>query len=288
MARSRSDSYEGRIGLLLLIVLSAVMLFTQRDAAIERRTTPLLTSDIQAPIAALLGKPFRSLENAVADIEDGRRALQENKALRSELTALRAETDRLRAMQGRQYRLESLLSVERNGDIPDRRIAARAVSDPSSPFVRSLLIGAGREAGIEDGYAVLSDTGLIGHVVSAGRRSARVLRLDDLNSRVAVMSVRTGARAILAGGNTNYPTLAFAVDSTQWQAGDRVVTSGDDGRLPQGLPVGKVLSEDQLRVELDFLDKPIDWVFMLPFDRIADAQDVDMSSNTETSTEEAG
>ena len=288
MARSRSDSYEGRIGLLLLIVLSAVMLFTQRDAAIERRTTPLLTSDIQAPIAALLGKPFRSLENAVADIEDGRRALQENKALRSELTALRAETDRLRAMQGRQYRLESLLSVERNGDIPDRRIAARAVSDPSSPFVRSLLIGAGREAGIEDGYAVLSDTGLIGHVVSAGRRSARVLRLDDLNSRVAVMSVRTGARAILAGGNTNYPTLAFAADSTQWQAGDRVVTSGDDGRLPQGLPVGTVLSEDQLRVELDFLDKPIDWVFMLPFDGIADAQDVDMPSNTETSTEEAG
>ena len=264
------------------------MLFTQRDVAIERRTTPLLISDIQAPIAALLGKPFRSLENTVADIEDGRRALQENKALRSELTALRAETDRLRAMQGRQYRLESLLSVERNGDIPDRRIAARAVSDPSSPFVRSLLIGAGREAGIEDGYAVLSDTGLIGHVVSAGRRSARILRLDDLNSRVAVMSVRTGARAILAGGNTNYPTLAFAADSTQWQAGDRVVTSGDDGRLPQGLPVGTVLSEDQLRVELDFLDKPIDWVFMLPFDGIADAQDVDMSSNTETSTEEAG
>jgi len=264
------------------------MLFTQRDAAVERRTTPLLASDVQAPIAALLGTPFRSLENAVADVEDGRRALQENKALRSELAALRAENDGLRANQDRQYRLEALLAVEIAGDIPDQRIAVRAVSDPSSPFVRSLLLGAGRNAGIDDGYAVLSDAGLVGHVVSAGRRSARVLRLDDLNSRVAVMSVQTGARAILAGGNTDYPTLAFVADPTAWKAGDRIVTSGDDGRLPRGLPVGAVISEDDLRIELDFLAKPIDWVFVLPFEGVADVQDVDTPSPIETPIDEAG
>lgn len=263
------------------------MLFTQRDAAVERRTTPLLASDVQAPIAALLGTPFRSLEHAVADVEDGRRALQENKALRSELVTLRAENDSLRANQGRQYRLESLLAVEIAGDIPDQRIAVRAVSDPSSPFVRSLLLGAGRSVGINDGYAVLSDVGLIGHVVSAGRRSARVLRLDDLNSRVAVMSVQTGARAILAGGNTDYPTLAFAADPTAWNAGDQIVTSGDDGRLPRGLPVGTVMSVDDLRVELDFLAKPIDWVFVLPFDVIADSQDVDTPPSVEPTIDKA-
>jgi len=263
------------------------MLFTQRDAAVERRTTPLLASDVQAPIAALLGTPFRSLEHAVADVEDGRRALEENKALRSELTALRAENDGLRADQDRQYRLEALLAVERTGNIPDRRIAARAVSDPSSPFVRSLLLGAGRSAGIKDGYAVLSDAGLVGHVVSAGRRSSRVLRLDDLNSRVAVMSVQTGARAILAGGNSDYPSLAFVADPTAWNAGDRIVTSGDDGRLPRGLPVGTVISADDLRIELDFLANPIDWVFVLPFNGIADAEDVDTLPTVEAPTDEA-
>lgn len=251
------------------------MLFTQSDAALERRTTPLLAGDIQAPIAAWLGAPFRRLEVAIADAEDGRHALEENKALRAELVKLRAETARLEAMRQRQIRLESLLSVDALGDIPDRRIAVRAVSDPSSPFVRSLLIGAGQSIGIKDGHAVLSEDGLIGHVVSAGRRSARVLRLDDLNSRVAVMNPRTNSRAILAGNNSDYPTLAFVADTSGWGAGDRVVTSGDDGRLPQGLPVGTVRADAELVVDLDFLVKPVDWVFVLPYEGVADPDDVD-------------
>lgn len=276
MARSGSNKSEGRVGLLLMIVLSAVLLFTQRDAATERRSTPLLASDVQAPVAAWLGTPFRQLEGAVADVEDSRRALQENKALRNELTHLRADNARLQAQQARLRRLETLLAVDRTGDIPDRRISARAVSDPSGPFVRSLLIASGRESGVNDGYAVLSDAGLVGHVVSAGRRSARVLRLDDLNSRVAVFSERSGARAILAGANNDRPTLAFVADPDGWRAGDRVLTSGDDGRLPQGLPVGTVLPGDRLAVDLDFLATPIDWVFVLPYEGLADPDDVDV------------
>ncbi|WP_189494638.1 rod shape-determining protein MreC [Algimonas arctica] len=277
MARSGSNKSEGRIGLLLMIVLSAVLLFTQRDAATERRSTPLLASDIQAPVAVWLSAPFRHLEGAVADVEGGRRALQENKALRDELTSLRVDNARLQAQQARLQRLEKLLAVDRTGDIPDYRISARAVSDPSGPFVRSLLIASGRENGVEEGYAVLSDAGLVGHVVSAGQRSARVLRLDDLNSRVAVISERSGARAILAGANNDRPMLAFVADQDDWQVGDRVLTSGDDGRLPEGLPIGTVLPGDRLAVELDFLATPIDWVFVLPYSQLADPSDVDIA-----------
>lgn len=276
MARSGSNSSEGRLGLLLLILLSAVLLLTQRDEARDRRTTPLLASDIQAPVAAWLGKPFRGLESAVADVEDGRRALEENRALRAELAQLRVENDRLRAQRGRLQRLEALLAVEQTGDIPDQRIAARAVSDAASPFVRSLLIGSGRDHGISDGYPVLSEAGLVGHVVSAGQRSARVLRLDDLNSRVAVSNDRTGARAILTGSNSDFPSLAFVANPDRWAVGDRIMTSGDDGRLPAGLPVGSVLSVDPFTVELDFHSEPVDWVFVLPFNGMADADDVDV------------
>lgn len=266
-----------------MIVLSAVLLLTQRDAATERRTTPLLASDVQAPVAAWLGAPFRRLEGAAADIEGSRRALEENKVLRDELTALRTDNAKLQAQKARLRRLEKLLAVDRTGDIPDQRISARAVSDPSSPFVRSLLIASGRENGVNEGYAVLSDAGLVGHVVSAGRRSARVLRLDDLNSRVAVISERTGARAILAGANNDRPTLAFVADVDGWQSGDRVLTSGDDGRLPQGLPIGTVLPGDRLAVDLDFLDAPIDWVFILPYSKLVDASDVDVRPSVDGS-----
>ena len=276
MAGLGSRRSEGRIGLLLLIVLSAVLLFTQREASTERRSTPLLASDVQAPIAAWLGKPFRSLETAVEDVENSRRALLENRALRDELVTLRAENTRLVARQARLQRLESLLAVGPTGDIPDKRISARAVSDPSSPFVRSLLIGSGRNTGIRDGYPVMSDMGLVGHIVSVGRNSARVLRLDDLNSRVAVTSERSGARAILRGANNSLPALSFVADPEGWKVGDRVMTSGDDGRMPQGLPVGTVLAGKRLSVDLDFLSKPVDWVYVMPYEGVADADDADV------------
>lgn len=265
--------------MLLLILLSALLLITQREAALERRTTPLLASDIQAPVAAWLGSPFRQLEGAVEDAEEGRRALEENKALRAELAFLRAENNRLVAMRDRLQRLEDLLGVEQTADIPETRIAVRAVSDPSSPFVRSLLIGAGQASGVREGQAVLSDAGMIGHVVSAGRQSARVLRIDDLNSRVAVMSRRSGARAILAGSNTARPSLAFISDVDGWAEGDHVVTSGDDGQLPQGLPIG-VVDPDGL-VSLDFNADPVDWVFVLPYTPPVDPADVDLDMNAE-------
>ncbi|MGB6230470.1 MAG: rod shape-determining protein MreC [Litorimonas sp.] len=276
MARSTGDSSEGRIGLIFLILLSAGLLLLQRDDALQRRTTPLLADDVQAPVAAWLSLPFRRLEGAIADVEDGRKALEENRVLRDELAELRAENDRLRVMRGRQQRLEALLAVDRTGDIPDRRIAVRAVSDPSSPFVRSLLIGAGLDKGIVSGQPVHSHSGLIGHVVSSGRRSARVLRLDDLNSRVAVKSERSDARAILTGTNRNNPKLSFVADEAGWQPGDRVLTSGDDGVMPAGLPVGTVTGEGGLSVDLDFHDRPIDWVYVMPFASLADPDDVDV------------
>ncbi|WP_298911834.1 rod shape-determining protein MreC [uncultured Algimonas sp.] len=291
MARFGSNSSEGWLGLLLLILFSTGLLLTQRDNARERRTSAMLAGDVQAPVAAWLGQPFRKLEQALADADESRRALEENRALRRELVALRADNDRLTAARNRQKRLEALLAVELTGDIPDERIAARAVSDVSSPFVRSLLIGSGRDAGVRDGYAVISESGLVGHVVSAGRQSARVLRLDDLNSRVAVASDRSGARAILIGTNTDIPVLAFVADTERWAVGDRVVTSGDDGRLPQGLPVGTVTDGDPLTVRLDFHAEPVDWVFVLPFAGLVDADDpelddVDLDAAEETTETE--
>ncbi len=276
MARPNSGHSEGRLALLGLISAMAVLLFASRDAAVERRTSPTLTDDIQAPIAAFFGRPLRAVEASLASAEDRARALEENRELRKELAELRAESQRLGAMRLRLQRLEAMLGIERRGEIPADRITARVVSDPDGPFVRSYLLGTGRDAGVRDGYAVMSDAGLVGHVVSAGSRSARVLRLDDLNSRVAVMNPRNGARAILIGANDGTSALRFVTGEASFVIEDRIVTSGDDGRLPQGLPIGTMkTADDRFLVTLDFTKRPVDWVVVLPTTPVADADDVE-------------
>ncbi len=288
MARSSQGHAEGRFALLGLICAMAVLLFATRDAAVERRAVPTLTDDIQAPVAAFLARPLRAAEGAIAGAEDRARALEENRELRRELAELRSESQRLGAMRLRLERLEAMLAIDLNGEIPTDRITARVVSDPDGPFVRSYLLGAGQGSGVRDGNAVMSDAGLVGHVVSAGARSARVLRLDDLNSRVAVMNLRNGARAILVGANDGTAVLRFVTGEEPFIAGDRIVTSGDDGRLPQGLPVGSVSSDDgRFLVTLDFTQRPVDWVVVLPTQPVALAEDVEADAGA-AATDGAG
>ena len=273
MAQGKSDRADGRVGLLLLTLAALILLVVSRSDARERRAAPLLAADIQAPVAAYLSRPFRAVETSLADAEDRAQALEENRALRAELARLRRESQRLAAMRSRLARLEATLGITVNGDIPAERVTARVVSDPGSPFVRSYLLAAGAEHGVYPGYAVLNEAGLVGHVVSAGRRSARVLRLDDLNSRVAVMSERSGARAILAGANDGPPALRFVADPLGWETGDVLLTSGDDGRLPQGLPVGTLEADG--RIALDFATVPTDWVVVIPAVPVGDPDDVE-------------
>ena len=268
----RQINSGGRFGLYGLILISLILLVSQRQEALTRRDNPQIPSDIQAPVAQWVSAPIRSIETYLSDLRDRRKASEENVALRAELTVLRTENLRLQSLQFELDRLSRLLDVDLDVDLRTDGIAARVVSDPASPFVRSYLLGAGRDAGIEDGSPVLSDAGLVGHIVTVGRRSSRVLRLDDLNSRVAVMSGRSGARAILAGANADIADLAFISDIDGWQPGDRILTSGDDGQLPQGLPVGTV-RDDRVSATLDFRTVPTDWVLVMPFSAIPDIDD---------------
>ena len=273
MANGKADRSEGRVGLLLLSLIAMILLIVGRTAAKERRAAPLLTADVQAPVAAFLSRPFRAVESSLADAEDRAHAIEENRALRAELAELRRESRRLAAMRARLARLETALGIPVEAELSQPRIIARVVSDPGSPFVRSYLLAAGAEQGIKPGYAVLNEAGMVGHVTSAGRRSARVLRLDDLNSRIAVMSERSEARAILSGANGGPPVLRFVADPEGWDVGDTVLTSGDDGRLPAGLTVGQLEADG--RVALAFTQAPSDWVAVIPFERVGDPEDVE-------------
>ena len=81
-------------------------------------------------------------------------------------------------------------------------------------------------------------------MVETGKRASRILLLTDLNSRVPVLIQGTRKRAILVGDNRDWPALAFLSDGPPVRLGDRVVTSGDGGLLPAGLPVGVIAKLD--------------------------------------------
>jgi rod shape-determining protein MreC len=56
------------------------------------------------------------------------------------------------------------------------------------------------------------------------------------------MLAHSRERAVLAGNNTNRPALLYLGPRSRVEPGDRVLTSGDGGVFPAGLPVGVVAS----------------------------------------------
>jgi rod shape-determining protein MreC len=105
------------------------------------------------------------------------------------------------------------------------------------------MISAGRNDGVVPGLPAIGADGLIGRTIEAGAHAARLLLLTDPASRIPVTVVRTGQAALLVG--TNRPALELrdrVGADVPLKPGDRLVTSGDGGIFPPGIPVGTVIS----------------------------------------------
>jgi rod shape-determining protein MreC len=98
--------------------------------------------------------------------------------------------------------------------------------------------------------------------------ASRVLLLTDIASRTPVMIDRTNARAVLTGDGGPNPKLEYLRGRNPVTSGDRILTSGDGGVLPRGLPVGTAVKglDGRWRVILASDTAPIDFVRILLFE----------------------
>jgi rod shape-determining protein MreC len=218
---------------LLLVLVARV----NPDGAARMRGVML---DIVTPVWSVVRAPFDGAGRAVDWASDYLGAVSRNRELEAELAKAKAG---LQAATADQVALRQLKALDRVR-VPERRVVAtaRIVSATSGSVVRSAMISAGRSDGVGPGLPVIGADGLIGRTIEAGSRSARVLLLTDPASRVPVIIVRTGQPALLVG--TNRPSLELrdrVGPDLPLKAGDRLVTSGDGGVFPPGLPVGVVL-----------------------------------------------
>ncbi len=285
--RTRRKRIITRIAIAVLSVLSLIMFLVSRGEPLSNNRMLTQVEDGVAGFLSYLTIPIRGAEDLFSDLRSRQDITRENEALKQEINRLRDTDIRANTLALKITELETLLNVKKAPNIIGERIAARAVSERAGPFVRSALVNSGTRQGIKKGYGVMTALGLYGHVVRAGKTSSRVLMLTDLNSRIPVMTLRTDGRAILSGDNTDYPGLSYVSNFADWQNGDEVITSGDDGILPRGLPIGIVreLKTGELKVELYALRESIDWVLVVPFTPVI-APEEDDGENGELNQED--
>lgn len=240
-----------------------MLLSKAETALVEQARTAAI--DVVAPVLELFSRPARVAEDVTAEFET-------LIVLRLENERLSQEIERLREWQQMAHRL-SVENTALRGQlnfVPEnepRFVTARVVADAGGAFVRSVLIGAGRATGIRRNQAVINGEGLVGRVAEVGERSARILLLTDLNSRIPVLIESTSDRGVLAGDNGPRPRLQYLPQNSPISSGDLVLTSGHGGVFPMGLPVGIVaeISDGKFSV-LPFADmERLDYLRVLDY-----------------------
>lgn len=229
-----------RFGLLLLMATAVALLVLGKTHGEAISQLRVMAVETVAPVLEVLSAPVISARHAIAEIEHILNTGRDNRTLREQLSRLSKWQIIARNLEQENAGLRALLNPAQ--DRAPIFISARVIGDTSGLFVQSALLNAGRRDGVEPGQGVTTGQGLAGRIVEAGQRSARLLLLTDLNSRVPVTVEHSRHRAVLAGDNSARPRLTFLPANAKVNPGDRVVTSGHAGVFPPGLPVGIVSS----------------------------------------------
>ena len=265
----------GIVFIVVLIASVAILLSDRReafdtDAYGNPRT---MTDKVMAPVGDALSTPGRLTGQGVDGVRGYFFAVSENRRLRAELESMRQWRDVAIALRDTNERYRTVLGLKTDPPIP--MATARIVTDSRGPFANSRLANAGSEKGIKPGNPVMSENGLVGRIVGVTEGVSRVLLLTDAASRTPVMIDRTNSRAILTGDGGPNPKLEYLRGQDPVKSGDRVLTSGDGGVFPRGLPVGVAVKglDGRWRVVLASDKAAVDFVRILLFEDFTQVAD---------------
>lgn len=236
----------------LIVTAAALMLVGKMEPAAFERARAQVT-DAVAPILDAVSRPLDAIHDMVGE---GKTLL----ALREENARLRAGHDRLLQWQAIARKLEAENKALREllNFVPapgTKTISARVIGDSGGAFARTMILNAGSRDGVRKGQAVITGAGLVGRVQEVGLRSSRLLLLSDLNSRIPIVIESSRVRGVVAGTNGETLRLVHLPPDVVAAPGDRIVTSGHGGALPQGLPVGIVSVAGESGIEVEpFVD----------------------------------
>ena len=187
-----------------------------------------------------VGSQLTFLKDSVIEIKN---LHSQNKLLREEVELLRAQNLTASEFASENQRLRALLGYKQVATQFDL-VAASVIGREADTWSSVVVINRGTLDGVADNMAVVTELGLVGHVVEAGLNSSKVQLILDPRSSVGTLIQRPESRVagIVEGSinNPHQPRMVNIPKNSDVQVEDMVVTSGFGGVYPKGIVVGKI------------------------------------------------
>ena len=254
-ARRRGNAVAGPFALLFAISL-LLLLFRSTDVV---RVAASVGTQLLVPVQGVLAQTGITTSRFV-------QAIGEIDRLQTENARLRADNDRL-TLENAQAK-EQLIAVQQAAkldavqrSLPYQSVAAPVIARDPSGVLRSIVIGAGTDAGVHQDDVVLSEQGVVGRVSEVGPNYAKVLLITDSSSTVSALVQSSRASGIVRGQYGDTLVMEWILQSDPVKKGDVVVTAGlgigNELRslYPKGLVIGTVV--DVTRAEVSAYQRAV-------------------------------
>jgi rod shape-determining protein MreC len=238
-----------RLGVPFLVLLALLLIVLGKADVLIFERIRIVAADTIAPMLAVLSEPAAAIATGTGHVRGLLNLYDENQRLREANDRLLQWQDVARRLAAENRELRALTAFHAQG--ANFAIAAQVIANSGGAFARNVLVDVGTRDGVARGQAGVTGEGLVGRVAEVGERTARLLLLTDLNSRIPVVLESSRERAVMAGDNSDQPRLLYLPVDAAIKVGERIVTGGADGVFPPDLPVGVVASidGDVVRVE---------------------------------------
>jgi rod shape-determining protein MreC len=226
-----------------LVTAFAMMVLDVRVGALN--DVRLVVKTVLVPIEAIASAPVGMFDWA-QEVTRSRSSLElDREQLQLENERLRIEQLELQSLQAENAELRRLLDVSQRQ--PARLLQGQVQSISTDPFIHQVTISRGSNAGVEEGFPVLSAEGLVGQVIAVYPHAADVLLISDGRHQIPIQVQRSRIRGIARGiGRWDQLEMVNLPETADIQVGDILETSGLGGRYPQGIPVARVTGVTQL------------------------------------------
>ena len=243
----RKEKKTGQKIIALIVVFVSVfccVFFAARgkfSTPVADNAASTLVSPFQRALA-WIGSQITFVRNTVTEMSQ---LYEQNKKLRAEVEILRAQNLTASEYASENQRLRSLLDYKQAA-VQFDLVAASVIGRESASWSSVIVINRGTLDGVANNMPVVTELGLVGHVMEAGLNSAKVQLLIDPRSSVGTLIQRPESRVagIVEGDikNPAHPRMVNIPKDSDVKVDDMVVTSGYGGVYPKGLVVGKVIA----------------------------------------------
>jgi rod shape-determining protein MreC len=230
-----------------LILIAAGILLLSEGGMLDS-TQDLVLRPISA-VQTWIAMRYAAIRDLLKSPTDLAELRAQNAELELEVAQLQQEIISLQEQVAEAQILSSLLNYARS-EPENRYLAANIIGKDTSPFIRSIWMDRGSDAGIKQGMPVVTERGLVGRIAEVFATSSRVQLITDPEIIVNVRLQNLRADGVLAPQLSGEIWVDLIDQDVEISPGELVLTSGLGGNYPADIPIGEVISVRKRDYEL--------------------------------------